>query len=69
MPLTEKQQRVYELALKYFEATGEPCSVSWLARQLHRDRHTVRHHATAIVKKGWANSETPAFRRLHQQSA
>jgi DNA-binding CsgD family transcriptional regulator len=64
-PLTDKQRRVFALAVRYHAIAEEPCSTSWLARRLHRHRATIRGHALAIVKKGWASRNTPAFRGLH----
>lgn len=63
-PLTDKQRAVYALAIQYYLAVGEPCSTSWLARRLDLNRNTVRDHAAAIRRKGWATPDAPAFVRL-----
>lgn len=64
LPLTTKQRAVYSLATRYYFATGEPCSLAWLARRLHKNRNTIHDRVRAIVRKGWATAQTPAFRRL-----
>lgn len=63
--LTAKQRAVYGLAVHYYAATGEPCSLSYLARRLNRHPKTIRARLLAIAHKGWIRADTPAFRRLH----
>lgn len=61
LPLTTLQRDVYLLAIRYFQATGEPCSLAYLARRLKRHPTTVRARLNWIAKKGWASATTPAF--------
>lgn len=63
-PLTDCQRQVYALAVRYFVATGEPCSLSYLARQLKRSPTTIRARLDGIARKHWASATTPAFRRV-----
>jgi len=63
-PLTDKQRQVYQLVVQYFAATGESCGLSYLARRLQKNKHTIRGSIVAIVKKGWADTDAAAFRRL-----
>lgn len=61
IPLTAKQRDVYLLAVQYYAATAEPCSLMYLARRLKRHHSTVQRHLSAIEKKGWFSSVAPAF--------
>jgi DNA-binding MarR family transcriptional regulator len=63
-PRTEKQRAVYALAVRYYRATGEPCSMSYLARQLHKHPSTIRAHVRALAKKGWVTAVSPPFQRV-----
>jgi DNA-binding CsgD family transcriptional regulator len=60
--LTAKQREVHRLTVDYYVATGEGCSLAYLARRLKKNRTAVRQHLHAIAAKGWAT--TPAFRCL-----
>lgn len=62
--LTEKQRKIYALAVHYYAAVNEPCSLAYLSRRLKKNPSTIRAHVWALVKKGWATRSTPAFRRL-----
>lgn len=63
-PLTDCQRAVYLMAVRYFAATGEPCSLAYLARRLHRHPKSIRRRLTGIAAKHWASASTPAFRRV-----
>lgn len=58
--LTCRQARVLEAIAQYFQATGEICSVTFLARRLSLSRATVRDHLHALHRKGWLRTPTPS---------
>jgi hypothetical protein len=62
--LTERQRIVFTLVTHYYAATGEPCSITYVARSLRRDRKTVRAHVEALIRKGVITKTTPSFRRI-----
>lgn len=51
--LTTKQRRLLEVVDAYALATGESCSVSYLARRLNVHHSTVQKHLTVLFHKGW----------------
>ena len=57
--LTCRQAQVLDAAAAYYAATGEPCSVSYLARRLALSRATVREHLEALARKGWLPAPCP----------
>ena len=59
-PLTERQRAVLALIARYVEATGEPPSVSYIARRLSLDWSTIRQHLEALHRKGWLRSPGPS---------
>lgn len=62
--LTNCQQVVLTLIARYYLATGEPCSIMYLARRLQKHPKTVRFHLAALARKGWAAPSAPAFQRV-----
>jgi predicted ArsR family transcriptional regulator len=52
-PLTDAQRLVLSTIAQYYVATGEPCSLSYLARRLGRSRNAIRGHLEALHRKGW----------------
>ena len=64
-PLTERQATVFALVNRYVQATGEPCSASYVARRLEIRHEAVRGHFGVLYRKGWLRSETsPATPRF-----
>ena len=61
--LTDRQRQVYTLIARYVEATGEPPSVSFLARKMSVHRTTIQFHLEAICRKGWLSSPRPWLQR------
>lgn len=51
-PLSDTQRVVLSEIARYYMATGEPCSVSYLARKLGRSRTAVQGHVDALYRKG-----------------
>lgn len=60
--LTAKQREVHRVTVDYYVATGEGCSLAYLARRLKKNRNAIKAQLHAIAVKGWAT--TPAFRCL-----
>lgn len=56
--LTTRQRHVLELIDRFEQATGEPCSASYLARRFALDTKTVRGHLSALHRKGWLRTES-----------
>jgi DNA-binding MarR family transcriptional regulator len=54
--LSPRQCLVFAAIAMYYKATGEPCSVAYLARRLKLGRSTIREHLDAIQRKGWIPS-------------
>ncbi len=51
-PLTAKQRTVLAVVVNYYAATGEPCTVLYLARRLQLHRNTITAHLRALSVKG-----------------
>lgn len=65
--LTTRQRAVVEAIDAFEQATGEPCSASYLARRFSLHHTTVREHLTALYRRGWLrtpNSPVALRRRL-----
>lgn len=63
--LTDRQLVVLRTIAHYYEATGEPCSMSYVARRLGIHHETVRDHVQALARKGWLRAPGPcAFGRV-----
>jgi transcriptional regulator of heat shock response len=63
--LTCRQAQVYDAMAQYYAATGEACSVSYVARRLSLSRATVREHLEALARKGWLPAPCPASIQPH----
>jgi SOS-response transcriptional repressor LexA len=61
-PLTTRQQEVFDKIARFTRATGEPCSASYLARQLNMHHSTVQEHITTLFRKGWLLGPNPPAR-------
>lgn len=59
-PLTERQRAVLAVIARYHAATGEACSVHFIARRLAIHHSTTQEHIEALHRKGWLRSATPA---------
>lgn len=51
--LTTRERTVLELLTRYYQATGETCSVLYLARRLKLHHKTVQAHLDSLTAKGW----------------
>lgn len=51
--LTTKQRYVLMVIDQYVRATGEPCSLRYIARRVAVHHSTVESHLTALYRKGW----------------
>lgn len=51
--LTDRQRLLLSVMAQYWIATGEPCSMRYLARRLHLSKSTVHEHIRALHKKGY----------------
>jgi DNA-binding MarR family transcriptional regulator len=58
-PLTERQRAVLAVIARYHAATGEACSVRFIARRLSIDPSTAQEHIEALYRKGWLRSAAP----------
>lgn len=56
--LTNRQTAVLSEIVRYYEATGEPAGVNYLARRLVLHHETIREHLASLYRKGWLLSET-----------
>lgn len=57
--LSVKQRQVMALIERFVNATGEPCSGSFLARSLRVHHSTVQAHLGALHRKGWLRAPNP----------
>ena len=60
--LTTKQAAVLSEILRYHEATGEKCRVSYLKRRFKLSRAGVQAHIDALWRKGWLRSKESPLR-------
>lgn len=66
IPLAPRQRDVLTVIVRFYEATGEPPSVLYVARRLSLSRAAVREHIEALHRKGWLRVPAPAgVRCLH----
>jgi DNA-binding MarR family transcriptional regulator len=64
LPLTNRQRAVFLEIVRYHEATGEGCSLSYLARRFDLARQTVHQHVVYLRRKGFLRaSGSPAVPR------
>lgn len=61
--LTHRQREVLAVCEAFFHATGEPCSVPYLARRLAVHHSTIQEHLEALHRKGWLQAPTTTPRR------
>jgi len=67
VPLAVRQRDVLRLIMRFYEATGEPPTVEYLARRLEIHRKTVQQHLDALFLKGWLCDPSPrGLRCTHQ---
>lgn len=52
-PLTDRQAAILSAVDRYFDATGEPCPGSYLARRLRLHHSTIQEHLQRLHRKGW----------------
>ena len=62
LPLTTRQQKMYDAIARYARATGEPCSASYLARQFSIHHSTVQDYISTLHRKGWLLGPNPPAR-------
>lgn len=55
-----RQRAVLNVIAQYRAATGEACSVLYIARRLNIHHSTVQDHIEALYRKGWLRSPGPA---------
>lgn len=58
--LSPRQRAVLNVIARYRAATGEACSVPYIARQLDLHHSTVQDHIEALYRKGWLRSPGPS---------
>lgn len=66
-PLSNREQDVYDLIVRYNRATGEDCPVAYVARKFDVHHSTIQQYIETIHRKGWlhtANSPARARRWL-----
>lgn len=69
-PLSARQRSVLLFVQRFYAATGEHCSVYYLARRLGLSRASVRVHLHDLWRKGWLLSPTPdGLRCAHEPSS
>ena len=62
--LTARQVHVYLLVTRYYEAVGDGCPASHVARRLGIHPEAARSHFATLCRKGWLVSDTsPAVPR------
>jgi DNA-binding CsgD family transcriptional regulator len=65
--LTDRQRVVLTTIDQYYKATGEACSVAYVARRLGLHPSTVREYVHMIAKKGWLRApSSAAFTRVRR---
>lgn len=57
--LSPRQRTVLVEIDRYLKATGEVCSMNYLARRLNVHRSTIREHINVLHKKGWLRACAP----------
>lgn len=62
-PLTGRQRLVLDTIVRYYRATGEPCTVRYLARRLGLHPSTIGEHLSALYRKGWLPAPAAPRRR------
>ena len=63
--LTDRQRAVLATAAQYYAATGEACSVSYVARRLGVSRAAIRDHVQRLADKGFLRAPSAAaFARM-----
>lgn len=60
--LTTKQRAMLIIIERYFEATGEACPGTYLARRLDLHHSTVQEYIRVLHRKGWLRSPTTPSR-------
>lgn len=53
MTLTHKQAELINLVCQYFETTGEPCPITFLAKSLNLHHETVRERVAQLFERGF----------------
>ena len=64
--LTDRQETVLRAVERYYEVTGEPCPIRYLARRLSRHHSTIQSHLEALERKGWLATRGPAVPIRHR---
>lgn len=57
--LTERQRQVFQVVAEYYEHTGEPCSVRYVARRLRVSHQRVHQHLTILRERRWLEGTRP----------
>lgn len=52
-PLTRRQRAIFQAIRTFVRVTGEPCSVSYLARKFSIHHSTAQSHIFALYRKGY----------------
>ena len=60
LPLTEKQGRILRYIQAVTEKQGEPPSARCISRHFDVGLETIRDHLTALYRKGWLATPSPA---------
>jgi DNA-binding MarR family transcriptional regulator len=68
--LTPRQREILAVVSKYEADTGAQCRFTYLADRLAITVEAVRHHASALHRKGWLKSAgSPIERRQSGEQA